>query len=229
MSVRADVVYEFGPFRVNPINRLLQRDGQVVPLKPKVFDTLLALVETRGELISKDQLIQTVWPDSVVEENNLTQNISALRRVLGEQAEDHRFIVTVPGYGYRFVAPVTELPYVRGDLIVTKQTLTRAVIEDEFIVTAEEQKKLPAASHRGRNLAVSLIVIALLAAALVYFLTARKAKAIYPMRLTHNPARRVICSSSTISFTWFEAARRIPEVCCVRWRRAQHPEPERIP
>src|SRR2546428_12804292 len=127
MSMRTDFVYEFGAFRVDPVNRLLLRGGQIMPLKPKVFDTLLALVESRGQLITKDDLMRAVWPDSVVEENNLTQNISALRRILGEQASEHRYIVTVPGYGYRFVAAVTERPPERGDLIVAKHTITRAV------------------------------------------------------------------------------------------------------
>lgn len=110
MAVPAQTSYEFGPFRLDPVSRLLQRDGDVVPLKPKVFDTLLALVAASGQSVSKDQLMQTVWPDAAVEENNLTQNISALRKAFGEQRDEHRYIVTVPGYGYRFVAPVSEVP-----------------------------------------------------------------------------------------------------------------------
>jgi TolB-like protein/DNA-binding winged helix-turn-helix (wHTH) protein/Flp pilus assembly protein TadD len=105
------LVYEFGGFRLNSANRLLERDGEAVPLKPKVFDTLLVLVEAGGQLLTKEQLMRAVWPDAAVEENNLTQNISALRRVFGEQPDEHRYIVTVPGSGYRFVAPVTEVPY----------------------------------------------------------------------------------------------------------------------
>jgi DNA-binding winged helix-turn-helix (wHTH) protein len=100
--------YEFGDFRVDAAQRLLRSrvDGEPVPLTPKVFDTLLYLVEHPGELIEKSTLMKVVWPNVVVEENNLTQNISALRRVLGEGASEHRFIVTEPGRGYRFVADV---------------------------------------------------------------------------------------------------------------------------
>ncbi|MGZ4807706.1 MAG: winged helix-turn-helix domain-containing tetratricopeptide repeat protein [Thermoanaerobaculia bacterium] len=103
-------IYAFGRFRLDPLTRVLRRDGEVVPLKPKVFDTLLALVSAGGQSISKSQLMQTVWADTAVEENNLTQNISALRKIFGEQPDEHRYIVTVPGYGYRFVAPVAEVP-----------------------------------------------------------------------------------------------------------------------
>ena len=102
------VVYEFGEFQLDVAQRLLRSraDGQPVPLTSKVFETLLYLVEHRGELIEKTTLMQAIWPNVVVEENNLSQNISTLRRVLGERANEHRFIVTVPGRGNRFVAAV---------------------------------------------------------------------------------------------------------------------------
>jgi DNA-binding winged helix-turn-helix (wHTH) protein/TolB-like protein/Flp pilus assembly protein TadD len=101
-------VYEFGDFRLDADKRLLLRhDGQIVPLKPKIFETLLYLVEHNGTVLAKDELMRAVWPDTVVEENNLSQNISALRRALGETPDQHRYIVTVPGRGFRFVAPVS--------------------------------------------------------------------------------------------------------------------------
>ena len=102
------VVYEFGEFQLDVAQRLLRSraDGKPVPLTSKVFETLLYLVEHRGELVEKTTLMQAIWPNVVVEENNLNQNISALRRVLGESATEHRFIVTVPGRGFRFVASV---------------------------------------------------------------------------------------------------------------------------
>lgn len=86
-------------------------------------------------MVGKDELMRTVWPDASVEENNLTQNISALRKILGEEPDEHRYIVTVPGHGYRFVAPVTELAHERADVVMTTHTLTRSVMEDELIVT----------------------------------------------------------------------------------------------
>ncbi len=100
--------YEFGPYRLDASRCLLHRDGETVPLTPKAFDLLLALVEYHGEIISKDELMQRVWPDSFVEDGNLTYNVSVLRKALGERAGEHHYIVTVPGRGYRFVAAVNE-------------------------------------------------------------------------------------------------------------------------
>ena len=98
--------YEFGPFRLNPTERLLWRDRQAVPLQPKAFDTLLVLVQNSEKLVLKDDLMKTVWPDSFVEESNLTQNIFVLRKILEETPRDRRYIVTVPGRGYRFAEHV---------------------------------------------------------------------------------------------------------------------------
>jgi DNA-binding winged helix-turn-helix (wHTH) protein len=102
--------YEFGPFRLDAAKRLLRRDGEVVPLKSKDLDLLLALIERSGQVLTKDDLITQVWPDSFVEEGNLSVHIFSLRRALGETPEDHRYIVTVPGRGYSFVADVCETP-----------------------------------------------------------------------------------------------------------------------
>jgi TolB-like protein/DNA-binding winged helix-turn-helix (wHTH) protein/Flp pilus assembly protein TadD len=98
--------YEFGDFRLDAAKRVLLRKGAPVPLTPRVFETLLYLVQHPDTVLDKERLMEAVWPDSIVEENNLTQNISTLRRVFGETPGSHRFIVTVPGRGYRFVAEV---------------------------------------------------------------------------------------------------------------------------
>jgi len=103
-------LYEFGPFYLNSLKRIVLRDGEPLPLTPKCFDILLALVEHAGEVLVKEELMESVWPDTVVEEGNLNRNISTLRKVLGESPNDHRYIVTVPGRGYRFVAEVREAP-----------------------------------------------------------------------------------------------------------------------
>src|SRR6185369_16460952 len=88
--------------------RLVQRaDGSQIAVTPKAFDTLLHLIENRGSIVTKEALMKAVWPDTVVEENNLNQNISALRRALGGSRNENRYIVTVPGRGYSFVATVT--------------------------------------------------------------------------------------------------------------------------
>jgi len=107
---QARLLYEFGRFRMDPYQRLLLADGSSVPLPPRVFDTLLYFVERPGELLSKTELMKAIWPNVVVEENSLNQHVSMLRRVLGETPDEHRFIVTVPGRGYRFVADVQALP-----------------------------------------------------------------------------------------------------------------------
>jgi len=98
--------YRFGPYRLDVGERRLSRDGEVLPLRLKVFDTLRVLVERAGRLVTKEDLLQAVWPDTVVEENNLNHNVSILRKVLGEKATGQAFIETVPRVGYRFVAPV---------------------------------------------------------------------------------------------------------------------------
>lgn len=100
--------YEFGPFHIDTVKRLLVREEKPITLKPKCFDLLLALVETRGEVLEKEELMRRVWPDTTVEESNITVYISALRKALGESPQEHRYIITVPGRGYSFVAEVRE-------------------------------------------------------------------------------------------------------------------------
>ena len=102
-------IYEFGPFRVDPRKRLLLHNGNQVRLPAKAFEILLVLLEGEGRLVEKDELMRRVWPDAVVEENNLTVNMSALRRSLTESRGEHRYVVTVPGRGYQFVADVQQL------------------------------------------------------------------------------------------------------------------------
>src|SRR5215831_18597882 len=102
-------LYEFHEFRFDPDNHLLSSGGSPVALTPKAFEILHVLVQNGGRLTTKEELMRKVWPDSFVEEANLTVNISALRRVLGETSDGRPHIETVPKSGYRFVAPVKEL------------------------------------------------------------------------------------------------------------------------
>lgn len=101
--------YAFDPFVVDLHKRQLWRDGQPVPITSKTFDVLAVLVERRDHNVSKDELMARVWPDTAVNENNLARQISSLRRALGQRPDQHDFIVTIPGHGYRFVASVREL------------------------------------------------------------------------------------------------------------------------
>ena len=98
--------YRFGPFHLDVRERRLSRGGAVIPLRLKVFDTLLVLVENAGRLVTKQELLDTVWPETSVEENNLNHNVSVLRKALGEKATGQQYIETVPRLGYRFAAPV---------------------------------------------------------------------------------------------------------------------------
>src|SRR5262245_37406145 len=100
--------YEFGPFQLDPSNRVLLREGETISLTPKATDLLLILVANAGEILKKDELLKVIWPNTFVEESNLTQNIFTLRKVLGDRRVDPRYIETVPRRGYRFVASVTD-------------------------------------------------------------------------------------------------------------------------
>src|SRR4029453_6682346 len=101
--------YEVGEFQLDTGKRLLRRlDGTPVPLTPRVFETLLYMGEHHDAVLDKERIMEAVWPDSSVEENNLAQAISKLRQVFGETPGSHNYIVTVPGRGYRFVAQVKE-------------------------------------------------------------------------------------------------------------------------
>src|SRR5512145_1852146 len=111
MGPAAPQSYEFDGFRIDVAKRqLLNRAGEVVELPARAFDTLLYLVEHRGEDLSKDRLIKAVWPHVVVEENNLNQAISALRRAFGDTRAEPRYLMTVQGRGYRFIATIRTEP-----------------------------------------------------------------------------------------------------------------------
>jgi DNA-binding winged helix-turn-helix (wHTH) protein/predicted ATPase len=140
MHARRYGVYEFGPFRLNPEERMLTGKGQAVALTPKGFDLLLALVRNAGHVVAKEELMREVWPDSFVEENNLTVTISALRKVLGEGASDQRYIQTVPRRGYRFAASVRQSA---ASGAVAQRESDTAEENSEFLVGREpELRKL---------------------------------------------------------------------------------------
>ena len=105
-SPTAAVDYEFGPYRVDSRLRRLYKDGEPLMLTPKAFDTLLALVERHGRVVEKDELMHAVWGDTSVGDDTLAQNISILRRALGDESNRPEFIATVPRRGYRFVGVV---------------------------------------------------------------------------------------------------------------------------
>ncbi len=115
MNRQAKHFYTFGPFRFDPEERLLLRDGKPVPLAPKVIETLLLLVQNAGHLVDKDDLMNRVWPDAFVEEGNLNKNIFLLRKVLSEATNGRDYIETIPKRGYRFVVDVREVSDAESD------------------------------------------------------------------------------------------------------------------
>jgi DNA-binding winged helix-turn-helix (wHTH) protein len=108
--------YAFGPFVVDPVKRRLWREGRLVPITSKTFDVLVVLLEHREHIISKDELLNRVWPNTSVNEKNLARQISSLRRALGQRPDQHDFVVAIPGHGYRFVASVQNLTDVPSEL-----------------------------------------------------------------------------------------------------------------
>src|SRR6476619_4093431 len=129
MSRAASQFYEFGPFRIDATERMLLRDGEVVPLTTTVFDTLLMLVENSGHILSKNEMMKRVWADSIVEEASLTKNISVLRKALGQTPETDQYIETIPWRGYRFLVGVRELSENGVEPIVEESSTSRPLIK----------------------------------------------------------------------------------------------------
>jgi DNA-binding winged helix-turn-helix (wHTH) protein/TolB-like protein/Flp pilus assembly protein TadD len=181
--------YEFDSFRLDGRKRVLLRAGEPVALTPRALDLLFALIERREQVVEKDELLSLLWPDSVVEENNLTVNVSALRKALGAGPGERRYVVTVPGRGYRFVADVVEaiedvpaLMRAAAPALVVEESKVRVVIEEEILDGVTEREgdgeklKLqgsalesrPVAPSRHRPIAI-LALLGLLLAAGVYW------------------------------------------------------------
>ena len=137
-------LYEFGPFRLDAEEHLLLRDGEPVPLEPKVFDTLVLLIRNSGHLLEKDELMDKVWPDAEVEEGSLTRNISTLRRVLGDGENGLRYIETVSRRGYRFVASVRDLGDESPDSVKEKHVGAQIINGEKEIYSRDEVER-PAA------------------------------------------------------------------------------------
>jgi DNA-binding winged helix-turn-helix (wHTH) protein len=226
MSKPPTRLYEFGPFQLDPAERLLLRENQPVPLTPKAFDTLVALVERSGRLVEKDELMRRVWEGSFVEENNLDKSISALRKALG--GEGAKYIATVRGRGYRFACEVREISDGDEVLILAEQTRTHIVIEEtgEDETVARERADRPARTATAATIAAPprvesrarlgvVLKVALLIAALsllcggAYWYRQRLAATLPPMKvlpLTSFPETEYDSSLSPdgklVAFTW---------------------------
>jgi eukaryotic-like serine/threonine-protein kinase len=169
MTTDPKVVYEFGPFRVDPEKQVLLRENQPVAVTPKAFETLLVLVRHSREVVSKDQLMKAIWPDAFVEEANLSQNIFMLRKALGDTPEDKRYIVTIPGRGYRFAVPVRMVTADNEDLVIASRSRSQMVIEETETAPLDAVKALPARLPRTASwkyiLPISVVVVLLVLSA----------------------------------------------------------------
>ncbi len=175
--------YEFGAYRIDARDHLLLRDGEAVPLPPKTFDLLLALVESGGRVLSKDELMKQVWPDSFVEEANLSHHVFTLRKALGEDSEG-RYIETIPRRGYRFVAGVTEMQDDSDELVVAEHSRSRIVIEHTEAPILTLDYRGPertsrvlglTAGNRPRTVLLALVcAVVLVLAVVIYFWRAGK-------------------------------------------------------
>ncbi|MBS1808723.1 MAG: PD40 domain-containing protein [Acidobacteria bacterium] len=141
MRKQVSHLYEFGPYRLDPAERILTCEGKAIPLAPKVLDTLLVLVENQGRVMEKDELLKILWPDTCVEESNLTTYVSQLRKALNENGEGQGYIETIPRRGYRFTADVKMTQSQVEDILIHERTNTRILIEEE--ITDQEPESNP--------------------------------------------------------------------------------------
>ncbi|HEU0177785.1 MAG TPA: winged helix-turn-helix domain-containing protein [Blastocatellia bacterium] len=180
MNRQPNPIYEFGPFHLDAAEQLLLRDGAAVPLTPKAFDLLLALVERHGHLLEKDELLKKVWPDTFVEEANLASNISQLRKALGDGENGHRYIETAPKRGYRFVANVKKVEEEDTGQIIQEPPGMRSLTEGDVLTAggvAEEAARRASKTEfltrwiKRHNLvaALALAILLMLGAVLVFF------------------------------------------------------------
>jgi TolB-like protein/DNA-binding winged helix-turn-helix (wHTH) protein/Tfp pilus assembly protein PilF len=191
-------IYEFGDFRLDAEKRLLWREDEPVPLTSRVFETLLYMVEHHDTVLDKERLMGAVWPDSIVEENNLTQNISTLRRVFGETPDSHRFIVTVPGRGYRFVANVRLREAYAGPepQKIPETAIEPAEAETERIALVS-QPDHPATSRSFRPILLATAAVLALSVATLFFWRGRTQNP--PDAPAKSPSARIVIPEKSIA------------------------------
>ena len=160
MATDPRVIYEFGPFRMDPDKQVLLRENQLIPVTPKAFETLLVLVRRSRDVVTKEELLKEIWPDSFVEESNLSQNIFLLRKALGDTAESRQYIVTLPGKGYRFAASVRTVTEQGEVLVAHARARTQIVIEENEAETERASKTIQEAALPLRDFARGAIAVA---------------------------------------------------------------------
>jgi DNA-binding winged helix-turn-helix (wHTH) protein/Tol biopolymer transport system component len=191
-------LYEFGPFRLDPAQRLLLRDRQPVPLQPKAFETLLVLVRNSEKVVLKDELLNAVWADTFVEESNLTQNIFVLRKALGDVDGGRRYIMTVPGRGYRFAetvrvipdievnVPATNLPEVLDAARTHEMAMANGAARPVVPRIAEPPGERRASWHSNPIAVVAVTVLALAAGGIQYRHFSRIPRLLNVSQVTHS-------------------------------------------
>ena len=177
MTDQTNISYEFGSFRLIPVERLLLRDNQPVWLTPKAFDTLVILVQNSGHALKKDDLIKQVWPDSFVEESNLNHNISVLRKALNGGNNGEGYVETVRGFGFRFNAKVRRISG-GPEILLHRQTRTHVVFKQQDSETIRTvNTTLTTQKATLRPLALSALILFVVAGALgLYFWLIRPAQ-----------------------------------------------------
>lgn len=176
MSKEIGRLYKFSRFELDPAQHVLLREGRIVQLTPKAIELLLVLVESRGRVITKEDLLQRVWPDSFVEEANLSHNIYKLREALGDSADGEQYIETLPRRGYRFVATVEELGD-DGDVIVEEHSRSHIVVQESEVPGAidDAPQALPAnRKPASRTLWMITAVVIMAAAAVTWWTLSRR-------------------------------------------------------
>lgn len=184
MDQREPGIYEFEDFRLDAAERVLLRNGEPLPLTPRVFDTLMYFVRHHGRVLAKDDMMNAIWPDTFVTENNLSQNISTLRQLLGERRGGNHYIVTVPGRGYRFAVDVRVVADVEAgpqtENVANSDTDTR----NANIGTSTELSLHPV--KRKSSVSVSLLLVSLIAVclsvAILYLLIWRRSTSVQQVR-----------------------------------------------
>src|SRR5688572_25045493 len=196
----SDRIYRFGEFRLIAGDRILLRGAERVPLAPRVFNLLLVLVENTGRLVTKETLMNEIWADSFVEEGNLNQTVSRLRKILGDKADENRYIETVPRVGYRFIADVE---------IVTR--------EQAILSATPQTSRTQAARSRGW-LVLALPVALFVVGAILFWIYRPQPEAVdasklpskhTPIRLTDYPTREerpVFTRENEIRFTRWQGS-----------------------